>query len=254
MVNALPHHISLRIGEMLGMFLGSLARRDDRLMRRNLELCFAEPPTNRRCWADLGRRFIEVLCPAPSLKNFTLSPNAKKCLAQAQASGEGVLVATAHLGNWELMAAALAQSGYGVFAIRGRVPRGPLGHWLEHQRSSLGVETAGVGYGARRALERLNAGESVGLFVDQTTGERSRLVEFMGRPTATPMTYERLLKLSSAIPLLIWNTRRHDGTYVIEAERVPADARPLEWLSARISSIIAQWPTQWVWIHDRWKS
>ena len=77
----------------------------------------------------------------------------------------------------------------------------------------------------------------------------------------TPTTYERLLKLTDAVPILVWTIRGGDGVHRIYAEDVPlfsasAESRtgeaPLNWITARAEDLIRAEPAQWVWIHDRW--
>lgn len=156
-----------------------------------------------------------------------------------------MLVATAHLGNWELMAAALARR-VTFSAIAAAPKNSPLIRWLARERAALGVRTLSVGQ-ARTAVRRLHAGETVAVFIDQRTRERSRMVPFLGRPAPTPLTFDRLAALSSAPLLLVW-TARIDGVHRIFAERVT----DLEGAMHRLEVAVRAHPTQWIWLHDRW--
>lgn len=163
----------------------------------------------------------------------------------AQAGGRGVLVATAHLGNWELMAAALARR-VDFAAIAAAPKRSPLIRWLAAERAALGVTTLSVG-DARAALRRLRSGGVVALFIDQRTRERSRPIPFLGRPAPTPITFERLAAASDAATLLVW-TARVDGVHRIFARPVT----DLDDATAHLEAAVRAHPTQWIWLHDRW--
>lgn len=197
------------------------------------------------CWADLGRRAAEFACARQWVEHVVIEPAAWACFEAAQAQGKGVLVATAHLGNWELMAAALAQRV--DFAAIAAAPKpSPLIRWLDQTRAALGVRTLSTGQ-ARTATRRLQAGGVVAVFIDQRTRERSRPVMFMGRPAPTPLTFERLAALSGAPTLLVW-TARVDGVHRVFAEEIQG----LDDAMAKLEGAVRAYPTQWIWLHDRW--
>lgn len=242
----LPLRGSLALGGYIGRAIGGLARADSARIKRHLRLLEC-PPSVGECWADLGRRFCEFACatrllPAVEIHGLTA---AKRALE----SGDGALVATLHLGNWELMAAALSRSGLPVCAIAARPKRSPLHRWLAQSRTDLGVQTLSPGTGARRALSALKAGQAVALFVDQNTGAKRVSVDFMGRPAPTSTVWERLLTLTDAQPWLAWTIRQPDGVHRVTLEPAPRD---LQALTDRVEVLVRSYPEQWIWLHDRW--
>ncbi len=213
-------------------------------MRRQLAV-LPDPPSVGACWADLGRRVAELA-------------NVRRLLGQVVVHGEalsqlerpnGVIVATAHLGNWELMAAALAARGHPVHTVAARPQSGPLFRWLAAERAALGVHTHPPGGGGRALVKILRAGGSAAVFVDLATRERSREVRLFDRPTPMPRTVERLRELTGADVVFAW-THREDGVHHIHLEAVPDPT--LETLAARVEVAVRAWPAQWVWLHDRW--
>ncbi len=246
----LPLSGALGIGATLGRVIGCFARTDRRRMAAQLQVLDAPPPVGA-CWADLGRRVVELACADRVLPHVALTAEAR---ALIEATRGPALVATAHLGNWELMAAAFARDGLPFAAVAARPRGGPLHAWLARARARLGVTTLAPGGGARAALAHLRAGRHVALFVDQATGERGRAVPFFGRPAPTPATFERLLVASGATPLFAWTARQADGDHAVHLEPVPPGAPPLDWLTARVEALVRAHPTQWIWLHDRWRA
>jgi KDO2-lipid IV(A) lauroyltransferase len=241
----LPVDLACGVGAGLGRVIGVFARGETRRMSRRLERAgLAVPPG--ACWADLGRRFVELALADAVLPRFDVDTAP---LDAALAAGRGALVATAHLGNWELMGAALARHGVDVRSIAARPRPGPLSRWLDAERRRLRVRTLPPGGGARATAARLREGGAVALFIDQATGERSRPLPFFGRPAPTPRTAERLRARTGAPLLLAWTRRDPTGRHVVCFEPVT----DLEAATARLETLIRQTPAQWVWIHDRWR-
>ena len=238
-------------------------------MAARLHAALDAPPNPSACWADLGRRVVEFACAAKLAPAVEITTAAQERFAAAAAQNRGVLIATLHLGNWELMAAALSAHGIDFAAVGARPKHSPLHRLLGVTRARLGVTVLAPGGGARGAKARLNEGGTVALFIDQATGERSRPVRFFHAPAPTPTTFERLLELTGARPLLVWTARDADGVHRVHAEDIPTPWNaehpddhapknltaegPLNWLTARAESLIRTYPTQWVWLHDRWR-
>ncbi len=260
----LPLRVSLLFGAGLGRLIGLCAYGENARMAVRLRAALDTPPTPSACWADLGRRFVEFACAEKVAPTVEITTTAQARFAAAAAQNKGVLIATLHLGNWELMAAALSAHGIDFAAVGARPKHSPLHRWLGLTRATLGVNVLSPGGGAREAKVRLGEGGTLALFIDQATGERARPVRFFHAPAPTPTTYERLLALSDACPLLVWTARDPDGVHRVHAEDIPAAHRhrapggapvegPLDWLTGRAESLIRAYPTQWVWLHDRWR-
>jgi len=271
----------LALGSGLGRVIGWCAIGERARMARRLAAALEAPPSTGACWSDLGRRFAEFACASRLVSQVEITATARTRFEVAAARGRGVLIATLHLGNWELMAAALSAQGVEFAAVGARARPSPLHRWLDAERAALGVTVLAPGGGARAGTSRLEGGGTMALFVDQATGERSRPIRFFHRPAPTPTTYERLLTLTGATPLLVWSARDPDGVHRIHAEDVPTPCAPrgdhrgavsreapveasppppetgarseLHWLTVRTEALIRAYPTQWIWLHRRWE-
>lgn len=220
-------------------------------MTARLARALPDPPPTGACWADLGRRFVEFACAERLIDRVDLDPAAAAHFEAARARG-GVLVLTAHLGNWELLAAALAARGYPVHAVAARPRTGPLHRWLAARRAALGVTTHPPGGGARAISRRLRRGDAAAIFIDQATGARTRPLPFFGRPAPTPTDADRLLAATGATPLWVAITRAPDGRYPIDVRPLPP-GDPLAAATAHLEARVRATPAQWIWLHDRWR-
>jgi len=120
--------------------------------------------------------------------------------------GRGVVLVTAHMGNWELGGTLLALDGWPVNIVTLEEPTGELTRTRDEYRRRLGIRTIAVGENKFAFVEMINAlrrNEIVCMLVDRPYAETGSPVEFFGKPT----------HFSSA-PGLLW---QHTGAAVIPA-------------------------------------
>lgn len=250
-VRCLPASWVPPLGQLFGRCVGLLAWRSSKLQSEQIRKHISDPPPTGLLWADLGIRVFELLDAKRQLHRVHLTKSAELTYQQAVNTGRGIAIATIHLGHWELMAAALAQRGFSVLAVSARIKTSPLHRRLEQVRRQLGVRTVQPGGGARTLIRTLKDKGTISIFIDQNTNEQSRDLPFLGKAASTPITFERLVKTSNAVPLMIWNHRTPDGQYLIELAELD-EADPLGSATRLAETLIKAYPSQWIWLHRRW--
>jgi KDO2-lipid IV(A) lauroyltransferase len=107
-------------------------------------------------------------------------------LERAVARGRGVILASTHIGNWELAAVMLAHWGYTLHAVAGV----QLSRWLtpavRETKTELAIHTVAPEDGFRRLLRALEHNDLVALMVDGDVYQHGVQVEFFGRDTPFP--------------------------------------------------------------------
>lgn len=185
-------------------------------------------------------------------------------LQEALVKGKGVVLVTAHCGNWEWMNLALQAAGIPM-SVAGRRLRDPrFDRFVTRLRTRFGGEAVARGEGAGQALLRaLHRGRVVGLLIDQDVKVPGVFVRFFGEPAWTP-TGAAFLALRRQSPIVLGFARRiADGTMEIafhppmtpNADHSKDDdvATLTAVLTARIEEHIRACPEQWVWFHQRWR-
>lgn len=181
----------------------------------------------------------------------------------ARAEGKGVLALTAHLGNYDLMAMAVARSGYPVTIISKPLKNKALERvWME-QRSASGLNICLSRNSMRDIIRALRRNDIVGFILDQHARLDAVWVDFFGRPAATLRSMAVLAQRTGArvVPAFTW--RQADNSHVIEVQPgldfesvgdPEADIRHnTERYTALIEAAVRRHPEQWTWIHRRWK-
>jgi len=184
-------------------------------------------------------------------------------LERAARAGQGRVLATAHLGNWELLAVALRLRGLDGAVVGFRKRNDPAADWLVGLRASLGVETVPQDAPPRRLLEILRGGGFVGLLADlearRITGEP---LPFFGRPALT-MTAPASLARSARVPIvpvrcvLRGRCYRLSAEPALELDRTLERREALRELATRLNAVFERWiredPGQWAWHQRRWR-
>jgi Kdo2-lipid IVA lauroyltransferase/acyltransferase len=264
-------------GLAFGRFLGRIGAAIRGVERRRAEAQLQaalglDPESARqlalRSFEHLGMVGAEIGM-APRLRRrlteyVVLSDEARATLKSALAEGRGVLFVSGHLGNWELLAERIVAEGHPAATFARGAPNPYLGRWLLARREGGGVETINRGdpKAARQLLAILKKGGILGVLIDQDTDVDSVFVPFFGRVAKTPVVAAQLAR-SRKIPILVGAIRREGAVHRVSLERptlLPDDDSDA-WLidttaklTACLEAAIKRSPSEWPWLHDRWRS
>ncbi|MDR0965359.1 MAG: lipid A biosynthesis acyltransferase [Myxococcales bacterium] len=186
----------------------------------------------------------------------------------AIAEGRGVLMATGHVGNFELMARRIGLLGPPSSAVA-KVSSDPhMTAFIDKLRSKGGYHVIWRGKdkaqgsafdGIRQALAE---GHAVGLLIDQDTKGRGLFVDFFGKRAFTPRGIADLALLTGCPVITGFIHRKPDGGHRVSIERIPVertgdderDAQVLlQTLTTCVERAIRLDPGAWPWFHERWR-
>lgn len=220
-----------------------------------------------KSYINLGRSVVEFLNLAKIGKKIDeiVSVHDIENLNDALACGRGVILLTAHLGNWELAAAYLGIKDYPMRAIGAEQRDARITKLISDIRASCGVETIGKGFDLRGAIRCLQEGNILGVLLDQDAKDKGIIAPFLGQPASTPYGPVKLaMKMRSPIvPLFIVRRKdntHHDLYFLPSLEERVKDFydRPIEENVRLCNDILSEWisrhPEQWLWLYPRWAS
>jgi KDO2-lipid IV(A) lauroyltransferase len=180
--------------------------------------------------------------------------------------GKGLLLLTSHSGNWELLGAYLAFKGYPLHVVGAPSYDPRLDKLIIKNRQHSGARYIARGASAsKKILQALRRNEIIGLLIDQDSKKFDGVfVDFMGREAFTPKgpvllaikknapivpiaihmhrDYRHLIEVGDEIALEISGDEAHDLT--VNTQKC----------SKAIEKYILEQPTQWIWMHNRWKT
>jgi tetraacyldisaccharide 4'-kinase len=271
-VRVMPAPLVERCGAIVGLAFFIADRAHRRVAERNVATAFpARPPAERRAivrgaFAHFGRLLFEVL------KFSTLSPEAMLARVEfegedrvrnAYAHGRGVLFVTGHFGFWELQAMVHALRLPPMAVVARALDNRPLNDLLERIRTRTGNSVIYRKGTLRRMLRLLQAGQGVGVLIDQHIQSRDAIsVEFFTRPAATTSVVASLALRTGARVVPLFALPLGGGRYRMIYEHPvepPEEDTPdrVREFTQRCTDVLEMYvrrhPELWLWMHRRWR-
>ena len=275
LIYLLPRRIGLFVAAKIGAFAYLILPKYRNIAIDNLTYVFGKEKTPleiraiaRKVFENLAKNAFELVqFPKINENNFEKLVNivGRENLDAGYAKGKGIVVITAHFGNWELMAATLRLYGCPGVTIGRRIYFYKYDQLLNYFRKVHDVNVIYRDDSPRKMLKTLKENKIVGVVADQDVDSvEGVFVDFFGRPAFTPSGPVGLARASGAalIPVLIRRNADDTHTVIAEKEIGLSDTGDKEkdlventkrW-SAVIESYIRNYPEQWVWMHKRWKT
>lgn len=184
---------------------------------------------------------------------------------KALEKGQGLLLFSAHFGNWELEAAAAALLIKPAVVIYRPLDSPLLDHLVLRVRSATGNIPLAKEHAMRPMLRALKQNGILGILIDQNVDwYEGVFVDYFGRPACTTDGLA-LLALHTEAPVLpAYMVRLPDGRYRLvfgpEVEVIRTGDRDADILANTqrftkvIEQIVRRYPDQWLWVHQRWKT
>jgi KDO2-lipid IV(A) lauroyltransferase len=188
-------------------------------------------------------------------------------LDQLVEEGRGCVFVTAHVGNWELLAAWFARQGYPVNVVARLTRDHRMEDVLQAYRAAGGAKVLWRGISTRGMLRILRSGEGLGILGDLDTKGEGVFIPFFGRSAYTQIGPAKLAARTGAPLVTGFIARTGPRSHKIRVTRcvrvsedpVPGD-RSVNVMEAvriytdEIESWIRKYPDQWIWMHARWKT
>ena len=257
-----------KAGERLAMWWYVLDRKHRRRTRKNLAMAFPEwtdtqvHSTSQQVFRHFGRVAGDFMRSSERTNEEVLASievEGIEHLEEAEAMNHGVLMITGHIGNWERYAHWVVAAGRQLTVVARDANQEGIQSHLLRMRESVGVEVLSRGNTARQALVRLKRNERIGILADQSSYDC--FVPFFGFPCGTvtgPAVLHKRTGAAICPCFCIWQDYNRYKVFampLIDPGNLEEDVEKLTaTLNGALESVIREHPTQWLWMHDRWKS
>jgi len=225
----------------------------------------------RTCYAEHGRIVAEILKEERLLRDpgRTFDMAGIENLRNAISAGRGVIVLTAHFGNFVFAGYQLARLGYPMAYVSKPVHNPAVRLELEKVYTKYGNTLIPIGgfkndpAGGMRIFKALKRGGTVVVINDQDAGPEGYRSVFFGVPTFIPSGPAHFAFRTRAAVITAFVARR-DGKVALRfgeavdyskaATPEEAEALILDEYSRRLEAAVRETPALYFWFHKKWKS
>ncbi len=269
----MPKGLILLMGKMLGYFLYSVDVPHRKIIRRNLHFSYPGWSRNRiqklskQIFQNYGIIIFEVLQMAYSTREEMLSRariEGVEIVSEALAKQKGIIVVSAHLGNWEmLLQYSPCYFQIPLTGVAKKLRNRTLDRLVHKFRTRFGNQIIYKKGALPEMTQTLRQGKILGILMDISRRFDGVEVQFFNRKaTATPAAAMLALRCKSPV-IPVFSHRNQRGKLVIKVEppieiQRTGDLRSdlqtnTQLITDRVEQAVRKNPEQWNWILKRWK-
>jgi KDO2-lipid IV(A) lauroyltransferase len=175
-----------------------------------------------------------------------------------------VIMISGHLGNFEMGGYMLGLHGFPTHTIARRLDNPYLDRWINRFREATGQYILAKD-GSSHDIERLlETGGTLALLGDQHAGKAGCWIDFFGKPASTHKSVALFTLASQAPTATVAMLRRGAPLHfemcvaeVIDPLTPDFNMRTIpeiaQWYTQRLEELIRAAPTQYWWLHQRWR-
>jgi len=252
------------------------AARQRRIALDSLSIAFGKEKSQaeiekiaKDCFIYMAKSAVELmfLMDNPFLLKERTDIVGKENLDKALANGRGVILVSAHFGNFPLLLGRLAMDGYKAGGIMRPMRDSGVEKIFLKKRDKFGVKTI---YSQPRnecvnnTICALRNNELIFIPIDQNFGTAGTFVNFFGKKAATatgPVILAQRTK-AALVPCFILRQPQDKHKIIFEPALELKEGQDvqdtilinIQRLTDIIESYIRKYPAEWAWIHRRWKS
>jgi KDO2-lipid IV(A) lauroyltransferase len=279
-IAVIPNRVALTVGKKLGRLLFRLLKRRRSIAIANISasLPFLQQQTGwdptsgtpeeiaRKTFENLGMSLVENFKIYHGLGQRIIDSVEFRGLEhyeKAKAKQRGIAFIGGHCGNWELLALASGVRFQNVSVVARRQNNLYLHNVMEKIRMKFGNRVFYKSGALKAMISEFRQNHIVGVLIDQAVSpDEGYLVGFLGRQAWT-IRMPALIARKTGVPLLPVFIHREGAGHVVTIypEILPALEKggddgghdDVARLTGAIEEYVVRHPTEWYWIHNRWK-
>ncbi len=275
LVKILPWSWTSRFCALLGSLAYYLLKSERTKTVRNLTIAYGSEKSEaeiikmaKEVFENLGRSAAEAAIKLKLTDKDKFFSNVEVVgIENAQKAfnrSKGVLIVIPHLGCWEAASKAYTLLGFQSGAVAKPLKNEMLNNWVMKNRSLNGFEIFPRGTSYKTLLQFLKNNKGLGMLMDHDTSVKSVFVPFYGKPAYTSIGTAMLALDSDASVIVACYVRDKGYRYKfifdepMEVIRTGDRKEELQLNTERfqesVERQIKNFPTQWTWMHERWKT
>jgi lauroyl/myristoyl acyltransferase len=265
----LPLQICRLIGRAVARIVYIFSTQDRIGFAANLSIAFGRPAGDARIrrlvrlmFVNYGEYMADFFC-LPQLPPHKASAvfaglKREEIIQEALAQGRGVILLSAHIGNWEFGGSMIRHAHYPLAVVSLPHNSAPTNALVNHFREGKGISVIEVDaspFSAIPILKHLRKNGVVAMMGDKDFFGNGRIINYFGKPVRFPIGPIIIAMTSGAALIPAFVLKQPDGKYfgVLEGpipvsqngSRDQAIQKNLELVARIFESYIRRYPDQW---------
>ena len=217
-----------KMGALMGYHLFKEARDN---VKQNLAQIYNDPKKIEKTTKNIFLNYGEYIADWAKLNhadmdklgNWFSSFQGEEVIRKALNAGKGIILLTAHLGNWELGGLFFSYKGIPINVITAQDEIKGVAEIRENSRKTRNIKTITIKKDSLFFIDIVNAllgNEIVAMLIDRYEGQRGVKVDFFGKPTFFPIGPVQLAKSTGAAIIPAFIVSDDQGKYTAIADSI----------------------------------
>lgn len=269
----LPFFVQKWLAEFLGLLVWlALSKKRKNNAQSNICVALGLSVVDARVIAKASvtrfGRMLATLFHYPQLSQEIVRKNVRfhglEHLDQALSYNKGVVLASGHCGNWELLGSSLQLIGYPIVAVvRPQRNRG-FDKLINEYRSMIVGGVILQKTNVRSIIRQLKENRIPFILIDQDAHEAGIFVKFFDRWASTATGAAALARMGGSPIVTTFITEAPDGTHDLfispplhirrDGEKNQNIYDVMQQLTLKLEAHVRRHPDEWFWLQDRWRT
>ena len=248
---------------LASIFFNYVPKRKETALK-NLKIAFPDKSdewintTLKKCYNFFIFNFLQFLAFPFDPNSIEIEVVGEKHLKNAINQKKGTVLVSAHFGSWEILGHWFGKNSYPLVGIAQRQKNKGANLFFEEKRQLSGIKQVYRKSSMDSLYDVLNANEILGLVSDQDAKRKGVFVNFFNKPASTHKG-AALFHLNTNASLIFGIcVQKNIRQYQVKFIPINPDKKSVEDITQLYTTIIEQsikqYPEQYFWFHNRWKT
>jgi len=262
----IPRKIAIFFADKFGTFIYFIYPKRKKVAIKNLKIAFPKKSTEeinyliKKTYKHYMILIIDFLKQHTfNISNIEIDSNTKKILL----SNDGLILMTAHLGNWEMILPILNK--YKKTTAIVKIQRNKGGdRFVSNLRNFKNITLVPMASSKRKMIEALKNSQILAIASDQNAGEKGTRVPFFGRKASIPKGAAYFYYKTRCPVAIGFCILKEDNSYEFRLKKINIDINLEDGLneslfvkfntiySENLEEMIRKYPEQYFWFHKKW--
>ncbi len=275
LIDHLSESTAYKFANVLSNLHYIFSKTDRRAVRNNLKKIIAQEKNlsflTKEVFINFGRYIVEFFQIRKNITQNFLKTKVQlygvEHIDHVLKKGNGGIVITAHIGNWELGAIFLSMLGYPVTAVALPHREQKVNDFFNDQRKIKGVEVIQSNEAVQECVDALKNNKLIALVADRDFSLKGEVVDFLGEKTLIPKGPAIFSQKTGAPIIPVFLIRQKDNTFCLTVcapiysegfyEKKLGQKDIVKCIMRQYITIIEnkirQYPAQWLMFREFWK-